>query len=55
MIIIENALYYLGKARIEDIVIITSLSIMWIMIRLIEIQTIIEEIEERQKEKVNRD
>jgi hypothetical protein len=44
-IIFVDIFYFLGKARIEDVVIITSLGVLWITIRLVVVQSIIEKIE----------
>jgi hypothetical protein len=42
-------LYLIGIAGIEFIVVVTSLGVMWIMIRLIAIQYIVEELESQVK------
>jgi len=41
-IIISTILYLIGEFKIEDVVVIASQSIMWIMIRLLIIQHTIE-------------
>ena len=54
LIIFTIIYYFRGKARIEDVVFVTSLGVLWIMIKLIAIQSIIEEIKNREKAKGNK-
>jgi hypothetical protein len=53
-IILADIFYFLGGFRIDGVVIATSLGVLWIMIRLITIQSIVKAIEEKVEAKENK-
>jgi hypothetical protein len=53
-IIFVDVWYWLGKARIEDVIVVTSISVLWIIIRLLIIQYSVDKIQEKIEESMKR-
>jgi uncharacterized MAPEG superfamily protein len=49
-VILYVIFYLFGKARVEDVVVVTALGVLWIMIRLIVIQYTVDKIENQVKQ-----
>jgi hypothetical protein len=51
MLIIENVLYLFGKAKVEEVLMVISLALSWIILRLVGIFSVLEDIKKEIKEK----